>query len=147
MTRETTNKMNNFVDFLSFSMQNADVIMTDLASAIKQIFPTVPLKYIIRKVSPRKTDTHFQPLDAQAFLFFYWKPFIIYFSISRWKFNRPNVKQFFPMNCDHPIRVMLGHVVVLAHNTRVCVISTVCRTGMKWRFATAWKAINNSFDY
>lgn len=25
--------------------------MTDLASAIKQIFPTVPLKYIIRKVS------------------------------------------------------------------------------------------------
>uniref|UniRef100_T1H3U9 CARMIL pleckstrin homology domain-containing protein n=1 Tax=Megaselia scalaris TaxID=36166 RepID=T1H3U9_MEGSC len=30
---------------------NADVILTDLASAIKQIFPTVPLKYIIRKVS------------------------------------------------------------------------------------------------
>uniref|UniRef100_A0A1A9WI48 Carm_PH domain-containing protein n=1 Tax=Glossina brevipalpis TaxID=37001 RepID=A0A1A9WI48_9MUSC len=28
---------------------NADVILTDLASAIKQIFPTVPLKYIIRK--------------------------------------------------------------------------------------------------
>lgn len=32
-------------------LQNADVILTDLASAIKQIFPTVPLKYIIRKVS------------------------------------------------------------------------------------------------
>ncbi|XP_044317680.1 F-actin-uncapping protein LRRC16A isoform X2 [Drosophila rhopaloa] len=29
---------------------NADVILTDLASAIKQIFPTVPLKYIIRKI-------------------------------------------------------------------------------------------------
>lgn len=31
--------------------QDADVIVTDLASAIKQIFPTVPLKYIIRKVN------------------------------------------------------------------------------------------------
>jgi leucine-rich repeat-containing protein 16 len=29
---------------------NADVILTDLSSSIKQIFPTVPLKYIIRKV-------------------------------------------------------------------------------------------------
>lgn len=29
---------------------NADVILTDLSSAIKQIFPTVPLKYIIKKV-------------------------------------------------------------------------------------------------
>ncbi|XP_055917967.1 F-actin-uncapping protein LRRC16A isoform X1 [Eupeodes corollae] len=29
---------------------NADVILTDLASAIKQIFPTVPLKYIIRRI-------------------------------------------------------------------------------------------------
>ncbi|KAG5672565.1 hypothetical protein PVAND_002682 [Polypedilum vanderplanki] len=29
---------------------NADVILTDLSSAIKQIFPTVPLKYIIRKI-------------------------------------------------------------------------------------------------
>jgi len=34
-----------------FILQNADVILTDLASAIKQIFPTVPLKYIIRKVN------------------------------------------------------------------------------------------------
>lgn len=34
-----------------FIRQDADVIVTDLASAIKQIFPTVPLKYIIRKVS------------------------------------------------------------------------------------------------
>uniref|UniRef100_W4VRD5 Putative myosin-i-binding protein n=1 Tax=Corethrella appendiculata TaxID=1370023 RepID=W4VRD5_9DIPT len=29
---------------------NADVILIDLSSAIKQIFPTVPLKYIIRKI-------------------------------------------------------------------------------------------------
>ncbi|XP_038121444.1 F-actin-uncapping protein LRRC16A isoform X2 [Culex quinquefasciatus] len=29
---------------------NADVILTDLSSAIKQIFPTVPLKYIIKKI-------------------------------------------------------------------------------------------------
>ncbi|XP_050097561.1 F-actin-uncapping protein LRRC16A isoform X2 [Anopheles aquasalis] len=29
---------------------NADVILTDLSSAIKQIFPTVPLRYIIRKI-------------------------------------------------------------------------------------------------
>lgn len=37
--------------FLTFYLlQNADVILTDLVSAIKQIFPTVPLKYIIRKV-------------------------------------------------------------------------------------------------
>ncbi|XP_062544928.1 F-actin-uncapping protein LRRC16A isoform X3 [Armigeres subalbatus] len=33
----------------SFS-SNADVILTDLSSAVKQIFPTVPLKYIIRKI-------------------------------------------------------------------------------------------------
>ncbi|XP_055378308.1 F-actin-uncapping protein LRRC16A isoform X3 [Condylostylus longicornis] len=35
---------------------NADVILTDLASAIKQIFPTVPLKYIIRKVDIQPTE-------------------------------------------------------------------------------------------
>ncbi|XP_055620495.1 F-actin-uncapping protein LRRC16A isoform X3 [Toxorhynchites rutilus septentrionalis] len=29
---------------------NADVILTDLSSAVKQIFPTVPLRYIIRKI-------------------------------------------------------------------------------------------------
>lgn len=29
---------------------NADVILTDLSSAIKQIFPTVPLKYIIKQI-------------------------------------------------------------------------------------------------
>lgn len=40
-----------FVHNNVFDFQNADVILTDLASAIKQIFPTVPLKYIIRKVS------------------------------------------------------------------------------------------------
>ncbi|KAL5287829.1 crml-1 family protein [Megaselia abdita] len=40
---------------------NADVILTDLASAIKQIFPTVPLKYIIRKVDihPPERETIF----------------------------------------------------------------------------------------
>lgn len=38
--------------------QDADVIVTDLASAIKQIFPTVPLKYIIRKVIPSIPFTH-----------------------------------------------------------------------------------------
>ncbi|XP_037044031.1 F-actin-uncapping protein LRRC16A isoform X5 [Bradysia coprophila] len=40
---------------------NADVILTDLASAIKQIFPTVPLKYIIRKVEiqPAERETIF----------------------------------------------------------------------------------------
>ncbi|KAJ6641624.1 F-actin-uncapping protein LRRC16A [Pseudolycoriella hygida] len=41
--------------------KNADVILTDLASAIKQIFPTVPLKYIIRKVEiqPAERETIF----------------------------------------------------------------------------------------
>lgn len=39
-----------YIRALFSCFQNADVIMTDLASAIKQIFPTVPLKYIIRKV-------------------------------------------------------------------------------------------------
>lgn len=37
--------------FVLLLLQNADVILTDLSSAIKQIFPTVPLRYIIRKVS------------------------------------------------------------------------------------------------
>jgi len=35
---------------------NADVILTDLSSAIKQIFPTVPLKYIIRKIEVHPID-------------------------------------------------------------------------------------------
>lgn len=42
---------NNHDDSLYSHSQNADVILTDLASAIKQIFPTVPLKYIIKKAS------------------------------------------------------------------------------------------------
>ncbi|XP_055315932.1 F-actin-uncapping protein LRRC16A isoform X4 [Sitodiplosis mosellana] len=35
---------------------DADVIVTDLASAIKQIFPTVPLKYIIRKIDIQPSE-------------------------------------------------------------------------------------------
>lgn len=46
---ETTGDAGNF-------SSNADVILTDLASAIKQIFPTVPLKYIIRKIDVQPTD-------------------------------------------------------------------------------------------
>lgn len=41
--------------------QNADVVLTDLASAIKQIFPTVPLKYIIRKIDV-------QPVERETIL-------------------------------------------------------------------------------
>ncbi|KAH8316513.1 hypothetical protein KR067_009349, partial [Drosophila pandora] len=54
----------------SFS-SNADVILTDLASAIKQIFPTVPLKYIIRKIDiqPPERETifseEFRPSDPR----------------------------------------------------------------------------------
>ncbi|KRJ98307.1 uncharacterized protein Dyak_GE23706, isoform H [Drosophila yakuba] len=50
---------------------NADVILTDLASAIKQIFPTVPLKYIIRKIDiqPPERETifseEFRPSDPR----------------------------------------------------------------------------------
>ncbi|KRG04507.1 uncharacterized protein Dmoj_GI19192, isoform F [Drosophila mojavensis] len=54
----------------SFS-SNADVILTDLASAIKQIFPTVPLKYIIKKIDiqPPERETifseEFRPSDPR----------------------------------------------------------------------------------
>ncbi|XP_059224695.1 F-actin-uncapping protein LRRC16A isoform X5 [Stomoxys calcitrans] len=50
---------------------SADVILTDLASAIKQIFPTVPLKYIIRKIDiqPPERETifseEFRPSDPR----------------------------------------------------------------------------------
>ncbi|XP_033151008.1 F-actin-uncapping protein LRRC16A isoform X2 [Drosophila busckii] len=50
---------------------NADVILTDLASSIKQIFPTVPLKYIIRKIDiqPAERETifseEFRPSDPR----------------------------------------------------------------------------------
>ncbi|XP_023177862.2 F-actin-uncapping protein LRRC16A isoform X5 [Drosophila hydei] len=50
---------------------NADVILTDLASAIKQIFPTVPLKYIIKKIDiqPPERETifseEFRPSDPR----------------------------------------------------------------------------------
>lgn len=32
------------------------MVLTDLVSAVKQIFPTVPLKYIIRKVEVQPSD-------------------------------------------------------------------------------------------
>lgn len=40
---------------------NADVILTDLSTAIKQIFPAVPLKYIIRQIDlhPQERTTFF----------------------------------------------------------------------------------------
>ncbi|XP_030374921.1 F-actin-uncapping protein LRRC16A isoform X2 [Scaptodrosophila lebanonensis] len=50
---------------------NADVVLTDLASAIKQIFPTVPLKYIIKKIDiqPPERETifseEFRPSDPR----------------------------------------------------------------------------------
>ncbi|KRF80058.1 F-actin-uncapping protein LRRC16A isoform X3 [Drosophila virilis] len=50
---------------------SADVILTDLASAIKQIFPTVPLKYIIKKIDiqPPERETifseEFRPSDPR----------------------------------------------------------------------------------
>ncbi|XP_050323757.1 F-actin-uncapping protein LRRC16A isoform X3 [Bactrocera neohumeralis] len=55
----------------SFSA-NADVILTDLASAIKHIFPTVPLKYIIRKIDIQPPEREvvfseeFRPTDPRS---------------------------------------------------------------------------------
>lgn len=46
----TSDKTYTFGDAGNFS-SNADVILTDLSSAIKQIFPTVPLNYIIKKIN------------------------------------------------------------------------------------------------
>ena len=48
-TTDKTYSFSTLGDAVNFS-SNADVILTDLSSAIKQIFPTVPLKYIIRKI-------------------------------------------------------------------------------------------------
>ncbi|XP_053687706.1 F-actin-uncapping protein LRRC16A isoform X3 [Sabethes cyaneus] len=48
-TNDKTYSFSTIGDAGNFS-SNADVILTDLSSAIKQIFPTVPLKYIIRKI-------------------------------------------------------------------------------------------------
>lgn len=48
-TSDKTYSFSTIGDAGNFS-SNADVILTDLSSAIKQIFPTVPLKYIIRKI-------------------------------------------------------------------------------------------------
>lgn len=48
-TTDKTYSFSTIGDAGNFS-SNADVILTDLSSAIKQIFPTVPLKYIIRKI-------------------------------------------------------------------------------------------------
>uniref|UniRef100_W8AJ71 Leucine-rich repeat-containing protein 16A n=1 Tax=Ceratitis capitata TaxID=7213 RepID=W8AJ71_CERCA len=55
----------------SFSA-NADVILTDLASAIKHIFPTVPLKYIIRRIDIQPPEREvlfseeFRPTDPRS---------------------------------------------------------------------------------
>ncbi|XP_067631697.1 F-actin-uncapping protein LRRC16A isoform X3 [Eurosta solidaginis] len=55
----------------SFSA-NADVILTDLASAIKHIFPTVPLKYIIRRIDIQPPEREvvfseeFRPIDPRS---------------------------------------------------------------------------------
>ena len=48
-TTDKTYSFSTIGDAGNFS-SNADVILTDLSSAIKQIFPTVPLKYIIRRI-------------------------------------------------------------------------------------------------
>jgi leucine-rich repeat-containing protein 16 len=48
-TQDKTYSFSTIGDGFNFS-SNADVILTDLSSAIKQIFPTVPLKYIIKKI-------------------------------------------------------------------------------------------------
>lgn len=48
-TNDKTYSFSTIGDAGNFS-SNADVILTDLSSAVKQIFPTVPLKYIIRKI-------------------------------------------------------------------------------------------------
>ncbi|KAH8389238.1 hypothetical protein KR200_004902, partial [Drosophila serrata] len=68
----TTGDAGNFSS-VKAPLANADVILTDLASAIKQIFPTVPLKYIIRKASidiqPPERETifseEFRPSDPR----------------------------------------------------------------------------------
>lgn len=54
----TTEKTFSFLtigDAGNFS-SNADVVLTDLSSSIKQIFPTVPLKYIIKKIEVQPID-------------------------------------------------------------------------------------------
>jgi leucine-rich repeat-containing protein 16 len=59
-TTEKNYSFSTIGDAENFS-SNADVVLTDLSSAIKQIFPTVPLKYIIKKieVSPSDRNTIF----------------------------------------------------------------------------------------
>ncbi|XP_054736455.1 F-actin-uncapping protein LRRC16A isoform X3 [Anastrepha obliqua] len=55
----------------SFSA-NADAILSDLASAIKHIFPTVPLKYIIRRIDIQPPEREvvfseeFRPTDPRS---------------------------------------------------------------------------------
>ncbi|XP_055602559.1 F-actin-uncapping protein LRRC16A isoform X2 [Uranotaenia lowii] len=48
-TNDKTYSFSTIGDGGNFS-SNADVILSDLSSAVKQIFPTVPLRYIIRKI-------------------------------------------------------------------------------------------------
>ncbi|XP_058833683.1 F-actin-uncapping protein LRRC16A isoform X4 [Topomyia yanbarensis] len=59
-TNDKTYTFSTIGDAGNFS-SNADVILTDLLSAVKQIFPTVPLRYIIRKleVNPIERATIF----------------------------------------------------------------------------------------
>lgn len=54
-TTDKTYSFSTIGDAGNFS-SNADVILTDLSSAIKQIFPTVPLKYIIRKIEVQPVE-------------------------------------------------------------------------------------------
>lgn len=54
-TTDKTYSFSTIGDAGNFS-SNADVILTDLSSAIKQIFPTVPLKYIIRKIEVHPSE-------------------------------------------------------------------------------------------
>ncbi|XP_058466444.1 F-actin-uncapping protein LRRC16A isoform X3 [Malaya genurostris] len=54
-TNDKTYTFSTIGDAGNFS-SNADVILTDLSSAVKQIFPTVPLKYIIRKIDVNPTE-------------------------------------------------------------------------------------------
>lgn len=119
--------------FIVVFCQDADVIVTDLASAIKQIFPTVPLKYIIRKVMCHtlihRMHSCVVVINADPLSFCIYLLPSPMFVVRRLKFSQVNVKQYFPMSCDHPIREMLDHAVALVDNMRACVISMASLTG------------------
>lgn len=125
--------MINVLFFIVVFCQDADVIVTDLASAIKQIFPTVPLKYIIRKVMCHtlihRMHSCVVVINADPLSFCIYLLPSPMFVVRRLKFSQVNVKQYFPMSCDHPIREMLDHAVALVDNMRACVISMASLTG------------------